>query len=147
MKRVTVKQQLVDYMIASGNKGFTYTEVIKTVLRIKFGSSFKYDRSYRGYYACSISGINNYMMNGAGKCGLEKRDGLYFAKYFDKSERMQRARKELMRKMQYATQYVAWYYPLTREDVMEKTINRLTKNYFRSLRMIKKESASQPSGY
>ena len=134
-------------MIASGNTGFTYTEVIKTLLKFRFGDDFKYDSSYRGYYSSSISGINNYFMNGAGKCGLEKRDGKYFAKYFDKSERMQRARKEMMRKIEYATQYVAWYYPLTREDVMEKTINRLTKNYLRTLKMIKKESASQPSSY
>ena len=148
MKRVSKKQRLVDYMIASGNNGFTYTEVIKTLLKFRFGDDFKYDHKlHRGYYACSISGINNYMMNGAGKCGLEKRDGKYFAKYFDKTERLQRARKELMRKMQFATQYVAWYYPLTQEDVMEKTINRLTKNYMRSMKMIKKETASEPSGY
>ena len=140
MKKVSKKQRLVDYMLAAGNPGFTYTDVIKTLLKFRFGDDFKYDSHYRGYYSCAISGINNYLMNGAGKCGLVKSDGKYYAKYFEKSERMQRARKEMLRKIQYETQYIAWRYPLTREDVMEKSVNRLTKNYFRSLKMIEKDS-------
>jgi hypothetical protein len=143
MKRVSKKQQLVDHMIAAGNPGFRYTDVIKTVLTLKFGTDFKYDHKFhRGYYSCSISGINNYFMNGAGKCGLVKRDGLYYARYFEKSERMYRAKKTMQRKIDYATQYISRYYPLTREEVYAKQFNKITKNFLRSLKMIEKESAS-----
>lgn len=142
MKKITVKQRLVDRMIAAGNPGFTYTDVIKTVLTLKFGADFKYTRKYRGYYACAISGTNNYFMNGSGKCGLVKSDGLYYAKYFGKSERIQRAKKTMMRRIDHASKYAAWYYPLIKEEVYAKQLNRITKNYLRSLKMIQKETAS-----
>ena len=142
MKRITVKQRLVDRMIAAGNPGFTYTDVIKTVLTLKFGADFKYTRKYRGYYACAISGTNNYFMNGSGKCGLVKSDGLYYAKYFEKSERMHRAKKTMLRRIDYTTQYINVYYPHTREEFYAKQLNKITKNYLRSLKMIEKESAS-----
>ena len=146
MKKVTVKQQLVDYMIASGNTGFTYTEVIKTVLRIKFGSDFKYDRSYRGYYSCAISGINNYFMNNSGSFGLYKENGRYYAKYFTKYERMWRAKKLFMRSVDFGITYSRMY-PLTRESVVTKAVDRATKNYLRMLKMIEKETASPSSSY
>ena len=146
MKRVTVKQQVVDYMIASGNKGFTYTEVIKTVLRIKFGSGFKYDRSYRGYYSCAISGLNNYFMNGAGKFGLMKIDGRYYAKYFSKYDRMWRARKLMLQNIDYVVGRSS-HYPLTREQFITEKVNVLTARYLRSIKRIEKETASEPSLY
>jgi hypothetical protein len=146
MKRVTVKQQLVDYMIASGNKGFTYTEVIKTVLRIKFGSSFKYDSSYRGYYSCAISGLNNYFMNGAGKFGLMKIEGKYYAKYFNKYDRMWRARKLMLQNIDHVVGRSS-HYPHTREQFITEKVNALTARYLRSIKRIEKETASEPSGY
>ena len=142
MKKITVKQRLVDHMLAAGNPGFRYTDVIKTVLKINFGPDFKYDRRYRGYYACAISGINNYFMNGSGKCGLVKSDGLYYAKYFDKQERMHRAKETMKCRIDYAMRYTAWYYPHTKEEVYAKQLDRITKNYLRSLKMIEKETAS-----
>ena len=147
MKRVTVKQQLVDYMIAAGNPGFTYTEVIKTVLRIKFGSDFKYHRIHRGYYSCAISGIDNYFMNGSGKFGLEKRDGKYYAKYFSKWERVWRAKKLMMRNIDFLTGRATYYYPISRERVINEGMEKIKNRYFRALKRIEKESASEPSSY
>ena len=143
MKRVTVKQQLVDYMIAAGNPGFTYTEVIKTVLKLKFGSGFVYDRSYRGYYSCAISGINNYFMNGAGKFGLEKRDGKYYAKYFSKWERVWRAKKLMMRNIDFLTGRATYYYPLTRESVISDGMEKIKSRYFSALKRNEKETVSE----
>jgi len=143
MKRVTVKQQLVDYMLAAGNPGFTYTEVIKTVLKLKFGSGFVYDRSYRGYYSCAISGINNYFMNGAGKFGLEKRDGKYYAKYFSKWERVWRAKKLMMRNIDFLTGRATYYYPLTRESVISEGMEKIKNRYFSALKRIEKQTVNQ----
>jgi hypothetical protein len=138
MKTLSKKQRLVDYMIASGNKGFTYTEVIKTLLKFQFGEGFVYDRSYRGYYSCAVSGINNYLMNGSGTCGLVKRGNLYFAEYFTKAQRMHRAKQRMQRSIDYAVQYAHAYYPLIREEVYAKKLDRITKNYLRSMKMIDK---------
>lgn len=141
MKRVSKKQQLVDYMLAAGNPGFTYTEVIKTLLKLHFGDGFKYDSSYRGYYSCAISGNNNYLMNGSGKCGLVKRNGKYFAKYFDKYERMHRAKTLMLRNIDYVTTYNSYRYPLTAEGVISKGIDKITRKYFSALKSIQKQTA------
>ena len=141
MKRVSKKQQLVDYMLAAGNPGFTYTEVIKTLLKLHFGDSFKYDSSYRGYYSCAISGYNNYLVNGSGKCGLVKRNGKYYAKYFDKYERMHRAKTLMLRNIDYVTTYNSYRYPLTGEGVISKGIDKITRKYFSALKSIEKQTA------
>ena len=143
MKKVTVKQQLVDYMIAAGNPGFTYTEVVKAILKIKFGADFKYDRSYRGYYSCAISGINNYFMNGSGKCGLYKLEGKYYAAYFEKNARKYRAVKAFNRKLEYAAS--PWYNSFGPR--FQSNLVKLTNGLVETLRRIEKESASQSSSY
>lgn len=144
MKKISVKQRLVDHMLAVGNPGFTYTQVIERLLKFDRGEDYQYNSrsNDRGWYSDAISGINNYFMNGAGKCGLVKRDGLYYAKYFEKSERMYRAKKTMLRRIDYTTQYINVYYPHTREEFYAKQLNKITKNYLRSLKMIEKESAS-----
>ena len=139
MKKLTVKQQLVDMMIAAGNPGFTYTDVIKTVLKINFGRNREYTRKDRGYYACAISGITNYFMNGSGKCGLYKRDGKYYAKYFTKDERKQRAFDLLQRRIRYAARWNYYGYS-SRETKLMEISTKLTKNYERTVSMIEKES-------
>lgn len=146
MKKVSKKQRLVDYMLAAGNPGFTYTEVIKTLLKFRFGESFQYTSRYRGYYSCAISGINNYLMNNSGSFGLYKENGRYYAKYFTKWERISRAKRLFVRVIDYGTQYSSMY-PWTRESVLVKAIDRATKNYLRMLKMIEKQTASQPSSY
>ena len=147
MKKLTVKKQLVDMMIAAGNPGFKYTDVIKTVLKINFGRSRKYTRKDRGYYSCAISGTNNYFMNGAGKCGLYKQDGKYYAKYFTAAERKLRAYNHLQRKINYEKKYSYFCYnvePAAEQfwkERLTRAVARFTKNYERSLRMIEKQSS------
>ena len=142
MKKLTVKKQLVDTMIAEGNPGFRYTDVIKTVLKINFGRKHKYTRKDRGYYSCAISGINNYFMNGAGECGLYKQDKKYYAKYFTVAERKLRAYNELQRKIDYEKQYSYFGYNSDlAADRFTRAVERFTKNYERSLRMIEKQSS------
>lgn len=143
MKRVSKKQQLVDYMLAAGNPGFTYTEVIKTLLKFRFGASFKYDSSYRGYYSCAISGNNNYLMNGSGKCGLVKHEGKYYAKYFNKWERVKRAKTLMIRNIDYLTTYNSYHYPLTGERVIRKGMDKITRRYFNALKSIDKQTVNQ----
>ena len=137
--KVTKKQMLVDYMQAAGNPGFTYTEIIKTLLKFRFGDNFQYSREYRGYYSCAISGINNYLLNGAGRVGLYKKDGKYYAKYFTKQERKVRALKLLKRRMDYEMQ---WNYSghMFYEERLVKMVTRFTKNYNRSIKMIENDS-------
>jgi len=143
MKKLTVKKQLVDMMIAAGNPGFKYTDVIKTVLKINFGRNRKYDHKIdRGYYACAISGINNYFMNGSGECGLYKQDGKYYAKYFTAAERKLRAYNHLQRKINYEKQYSYFgYHAEVAAEQFTRAVARFTKNYERSLRMIEKQSS------
>ena len=137
--KVTKKQMLVDYMQAAGNPGFTYTEIIKTLLKFRFGDNFQYSSEYRGYYSGAISGINNYFMNGAGKFGLIKRDGKYYAKYFDKYERKARALKLLERRMSYEMQWNYLGHPSFQEQLVQK-VAQFTKNFNRSIKMIEKDS-------
>jgi hypothetical protein len=137
--KVTKKQMLVDYMQAAGNPGFTYTEVIKTLLKFRFGDNFQYSSEYRGYYSCAISGINNYLVNGAGRVGLYKKDGKYYAKYFTKQERKVRALKLLKRRMDYQTRWNYYGHPVF-EETLIRMVTRFTKNYNRSIKMIENDS-------
>lgn len=93
MKKKTVKEKLVDRMLAEGNKGITYTQVIKHVLKITIGEDREYDykSSDRGYYSDAFYGGKGYFTNGGGNCGLYKKDGKWFAKYYTKSEMMDNA--------------------------------------------------------
>jgi len=130
---------LVDYMQAAGNPGFTYTEVIKTLLKFRFGDNFQYSREYRGYYSCAISGINNYLLNGAGRFGLYKKDGKYYAKYFTQQERKVRAFKLLKRRMDYETRWNYSGHP-SFEERLVNAVTRFTKNFNRSIKMIENDS-------
>lgn len=91
MKKVSVKKQLVDRMIAKGNN-FTYTEMIKETLRICRGEDYVYDpkSSDRGFYATNFSQTcNGYMVNGGGDCGVYKNfEGKWSAKYYTEQEKM-----------------------------------------------------------
>jgi hypothetical protein len=90
MKKISVKKQLVDFMIANGND-FRYTDMVKATLRICKGKNYVYNREYdRGFYATnfSITG-NGYMVNGGGDCGLYKNEnGRWSAKYYTKSDKV-----------------------------------------------------------
>lgn len=97
MKKITVKKQLVDFMIANGND-FRYTDVVKTILRINRGKDYVYTREDRGYYATNLcihssryssyaNKTGGYLVNGSGDCGLYKNaNGRWSAKYFTKDE-------------------------------------------------------------
>ena len=130
---------LVDYMQAAGNPGFTYTEVIKTLLKFRFGDNFQYSSHYRGYYSSAISGINNYLINGAGRVGLYKKDGKYYARYFTKEERKVRALRLLERRMSYAKQWNYSGHP-SFQNYLVKKVAQFTKNFNRSIKMIENDS-------
>ena len=90
MKKVSVKKQLVDFMIENGND-FRYTDMIKAVLRICKGKNYVYNREYdRGFYATNFSsGSNGYMVNGGGDCGIYKNEnGRWSAKYYTKVDKI-----------------------------------------------------------
>jgi hypothetical protein len=91
MKQVSVKKQLVDFMLANGND-FRYTDVIKTILRINRGKNYKYDpETDRGYFATNLcKSTNGYLVNGAGDCGLYKNaNGRWSAKYWSAEDKAQ----------------------------------------------------------
>ena len=91
MKKITVKKQIVDFMIANGND-FRYTDVIKALLRICKGKNYVYNREYdRGFYATNLSmgSCSGYLVNGCGNCGLYKNEnGRWSAKYYSKEEKI-----------------------------------------------------------
>ena len=89
MKKVSVKKQLVDFMLANGND-FRYTDVIKTLLKICRGKNYVYTREDRGFYATNMSsGSNGYLVNGGGDCGLYKNEnGKWSAKYYTKKDKI-----------------------------------------------------------
>lgn len=95
MKKKTVKEKLVDRMIAEGNNGIRYTDVIKHVLKITIGEDreYNYKSSDRGWFSDAFNGSRGYFVNGSGNCGLYKKDGKWFAKYYTKSEMMDHAIK------------------------------------------------------
>jgi hypothetical protein len=89
MKKITVKKQLVDFMIANGND-FRYTDMIKAILRICRGKNYLYTRADRGFYATNLSSSNNgYLVNGGGDCGLYKNEnGRWSAKYYTREDKV-----------------------------------------------------------
>jgi len=90
MKKVSVKKQLVDFMIANGND-FRYTDMIKATLRICRGKNYEYRREYdRGFYATNFSVPGNgYMVNGVGDCGVYKNEnGRWSAKYYTYTDKV-----------------------------------------------------------
>lgn len=90
MKKITVKKQLVDFMIANGND-FRYTDMIKAILRINKGKDYIYTRENRGYYATNLSAgyCNGYLVSGCGDCGVYKNEkGRWSAKYYTKKDKV-----------------------------------------------------------
>lgn len=89
MKEVSVKKQLVDFMIANGND-FRYTDMIKATLKICRGKNYVYTRQDRGFYGTNFSkGSNGYMVNGGGDCGVYKNEqGRWSAKYYTKEDKI-----------------------------------------------------------
>ena len=90
MKRKTVKQQLVDRMIAKGNS-FRYSDMIAELLKVSRGDDYKYDwKTDRGYCATNFCKTSNgYMVTGVGDCGVYKGDdGKWHAKYYSKQEKL-----------------------------------------------------------
>ena len=83
--RKTIKEKLVQHMIENGND-FTYTEMIKEVLRISKGHNYEYNHKSRdrGFYATNFSKrFNGYMVNGKGTCGVYKNEnGRWNAIYY-----------------------------------------------------------------
>lgn len=96
MKQYTVKEKLVQYMMENGND-FTYTEMIKALLKLQYGPDFQYDwREHRGYYATNFS-IRGYMTNGGGTCGVYKKEnGKWAAKVYTKDEITKRKVEKLV---------------------------------------------------
>jgi hypothetical protein len=90
MKKVSVKKQLVDFMLANGND-FRYVDVIKTILKINRGRNYKYTREDRGYFATNMcQTYNGYLVSGAGVCGLYKNsNGRWSAKYWSEKDKAQ----------------------------------------------------------
>lgn len=90
MKKIILKKQLVDFMIANGND-FRYTDVIKAILRINKGKDYVYTRDNRGYYATNLSTgyCNGYLVRGCGDCGLYKNEHeRWSAKYYTKEDKI-----------------------------------------------------------
>ena len=89
MKKITVKKQLVDFIIANGND-FRYTDMIKSILRICRGKNYVYTRADRGFYATNLSSSNNgYLVNGGGDCGVYKNEnGRWSAKYYTREDKV-----------------------------------------------------------
>lgn len=89
MKKISVKKQLVDFMVSNGND-FRYTDMIKATLRICRGKNYVYTRDDRGFYATNFSkGSNGYMINGGGDCGVYKNEhGRWSAKFYTKEDKI-----------------------------------------------------------
>lgn len=85
MKKKTVKEKLIDYMLENGNS-FTYTEMIKQLLKIVKGDTYEYNYNSADRGWCSSyfnERWNGYMINGKGSCGVYKNEnGKYSAKYY-----------------------------------------------------------------
>jgi hypothetical protein len=112
MKKITVKKQLVDFMIANGND-FRYTDVVKAILRINRGKDYVYTREDRGYYATNLCihaspysyKTGGYLVNGGGDCGLYKNaSGRWSARYFTKDEMITNAISNQIAKLVKKTQ-------------------------------------------
>ena len=110
MKKITVKKQLVDFMIANGND-FRYTDMIKATLRICRGKNYVYTRADRGFYGTNFCSDNGYMVNGGGDCGVYKNaNGRWSAKYFTKEEKIINAITRQVTKLIRQTQNAGFTY-------------------------------------
>jgi hypothetical protein len=124
MKKVSVKKQLVDFMLANGND-FRYTDVIKTILRINKGRYYQYDpETDRGYFAtnmCRTTRSNGYLVSGAGVCGLYKNsNGRWSAKYWSDNDKAQYKKV----KEHNALQVYKWrYYGVAKDFIMFVPVN------------------------
>jgi hypothetical protein len=88
MKKITVKKQLIDFMIANGND-FRYTDMIKATLRICRGKNYVYTRADRGFYGTNFCSAQGYMINGGGDCGVYKNEnGRWSAKYYTREDKV-----------------------------------------------------------
>ena len=107
----TLKQSLVDRMIAEGNKGIRYTDVVTLIMKIRTGDeNFKYDwKKHRGVSGTNLSTSNfggiggGYLVNGGGTCGLYTENKKWYAKYYtqedlDRREKFLDNRKERIRR-------------------------------------------------
>ncbi len=98
MSKKTLKQSLVDRMIAEGNKGIRYTDVIIHIKKIQTGDentvyNWRIDRGNSGtnlstsHFAGKGGG---YLVNGGGTCGLYCENRKWYAKYFTQEEMEER---------------------------------------------------------
>lgn len=134
-----VKQTLVDRMIADGNKGISYTDVIKHLLKIEHGEDYVYDRnsSDRGWFSDGFYGGKGYLVSGAGICGIYKNDGKYYAKYYTKQEKVEYATNRLASTLKrLANYYVAESPWFTREE-LERSKKQALSSYKRSIESAK----------
>jgi len=136
-----VKQTLVDRMIADGNKGISYTDVIKHLLKIEHGEDYVYDykSSDRGWFSDAFYGNSGkgYLINGAGICGIYKNDGKYYAKYYTKQEKVAYATNRLASTLKrLANYYVAESQWFTREEY-ERSKKQALSSYKRSIESAK----------
>jgi hypothetical protein len=136
MKKLTVKKQLVDYMIANGND-FTYTDMIKATLKIVKGQNYEYDRKYdRGFYATNFSkGSNGYLVNGGGDCGVYKNErGRWSAKYYSKGDKVHHVISKHLRVLTNEVSIARYAYDssvsdLSRQETHAQTYYRLLNHY------------------
>lgn len=134
-----VKQTLVDRMIADGNKGITYTEVIKHLLKIDRGEDYVYDRNSpdRGWFSDGFNRGNGYLMRGSGTCGIYKKDGKYFAKYYTKQEKIAYATKRLADTLQRLANYYVAESPWFTSEEYERCKKQALSSYKRSIEYTK----------
>ena len=100
MKKKTLKQSLVDRMIAEGNRGIRYTDVIIHIKKLWEGKeeveyNWKKDRGISGTnlsFSSFAGKGGGYLVNGSGKCGLYCENKKWYAKYFTQEEMDSRKR-------------------------------------------------------
>jgi len=140
MKKITVKKQLVDFMITNGND-FRYTEMIKATLRICRGKNYVYTRADRGFYGTNFCSDNGYMVNGGGDCGVYKNaQGRWSAKYFTQDDMLINAITRQVTKLVRQTQYAEFRY----RDLYKRYIGTgpdydsyIRKEYFKDIETAK----------
>ena len=110
MKKKTVKEKLVDFMIAEGNNGMRYTDIIKHLLKMQYGEDREYDYKSpdRGWFSDAFYGSRGYFLNGGGTCGIYKHEGKYFAKYYTKEEMVSHAETLFRNKMESINRYAQY---------------------------------------
>lgn len=87
-------------MIAEGNKGIRYTDVIIHTKKLWEGKekveyNWRKDRGISGTNLSHANGMGfdgGYLVNGSGKCGLYRENKKWYAKYFTQEEMDSRKR-------------------------------------------------------